>query len=343
MRSIGIIGTAKNTGKTTTLSVILNSLREKKVAVTGIGYDGEEIDNVTMLPKPRLYFDKSIIVATAEKCIVNSEVEYKLIKKTDIETSLGNVCIVEVTKPGLVVIAGPNKASQLKELILIIKDLGWDYLLVDGSLNRISPMYLLDDLIFTTGGSRSTDISILADEMSTVEKIFSFPLSSYKGDNYSAVTFITDSGIIPADIKTFIDADDVKTLTESVPTECKQILLPVFFSESAITGLIHFLNSDSRFNKKRIEIILLSPVQLLLSAGFTHLRDMLVSFSKTNIGISYIYKPDLRGITINPFFPKLYNYHFVADYLDKELFLNEMRDRLSTPVYNVKESLKLRF
>jgi cobyric acid synthase len=48
MKSVGIIGTAKNDGKTTTLSALLRSLKNRKIAVTGIGYDGEEIDNITM-------------------------------------------------------------------------------------------------------------------------------------------------------------------------------------------------------------------------------------------------------------------------------------------------------
>jgi len=351
MRSIGIIGTAKNTGKTTTLSAILKSLNNKKVAVTGIGYDGEEIDNITLLPKPRLYFDKSVIVATAEKCIVNSEAGYRLIQKTDIETSLGFVCIAEVTKPGLIVIAGPNRASQLKELITIINELGRDYLLVDGSLNRISPMYLLDDLIFTTGGSRTTDISVLVDEMVTVEKIFTYPDSGFHADNpsrgrisnpsggrisnISAISFVSESGIVNAGLKTFIDQEDVKFLIGNIPGDCRQIVIPVFFSEAAIRGLMDYLNS----NKKETGLILLSPVQLLLSADFARLRDFIASLSGSSVRFSYMFKPVLKAITINPFFPKLYNNIFVADYMDKELFLKEMCDKLKTPVFNVEERL----
>ncbi|MCC6548479.1 MAG: hypothetical protein IT279_00265, partial [Ignavibacteriaceae bacterium] len=65
MKSTGIIGTAKNTGKTTTLNWLMKQQGSTGIAVTGIGYDGEERDNITMLPKPRLRFEEGVIVATA--------------------------------------------------------------------------------------------------------------------------------------------------------------------------------------------------------------------------------------------------------------------------------------
>jgi len=58
---VGIAGTAKNTGKTTTTSAILDELynMEIPIGLTSIGYDGEEIDNITRLPKPRLFVRKT--------------------------------------------------------------------------------------------------------------------------------------------------------------------------------------------------------------------------------------------------------------------------------------------
>ena len=56
MRVIGIAGTAKNTGKTTTLVASIKFFAEnQKMFITGIGYDGEDFDNLTGLPKPRVF------------------------------------------------------------------------------------------------------------------------------------------------------------------------------------------------------------------------------------------------------------------------------------------------
>ena len=110
---IGIAGTAKNTGKTTTTSVILGELYEKKIQVglTSIGYDGEEIDNITGLPKPRLLLNKGTILATAEKCLKAGSAVYDILETTNITTPLGKICIVKVVEEGLAVVAGPTKQS----------------------------------------------------------------------------------------------------------------------------------------------------------------------------------------------------------------------------------------
>ncbi|MBA7549071.1 hypothetical protein ES705_41544 [subsurface metagenome] len=54
---LGILGTAKNTGKTTTTSTLLKiaNNRNLSVGITSIGYDGEDVDNITGLPKPRIF------------------------------------------------------------------------------------------------------------------------------------------------------------------------------------------------------------------------------------------------------------------------------------------------
>ena len=70
-KAIGILGTAKNTGKTTTFNFLLewSNLESIKVGLTSIGYDGEDIDNITGLPKPRIFVQKDNTIATAEQCL----------------------------------------------------------------------------------------------------------------------------------------------------------------------------------------------------------------------------------------------------------------------------------
>ena len=84
MHIIGIVGTAKNTGKTTTLAALIREAgrRRERIGVTGIGYDGEEIDTVTGLPKPRLLLQPGTIVATSERCLRTTSAEYTVIKRT---------------------------------------------------------------------------------------------------------------------------------------------------------------------------------------------------------------------------------------------------------------------
>src|SRR5437870_4324964 len=103
-RVLGIVGTAKNTGKTTTLAALIAHGGEGglRLAITGIGYDGEEIDNVTMLPKPRLLFREQAIIATSEHCLRATRAGYRMRRRTGISTALGEVIIAEITRSGLV-------------------------------------------------------------------------------------------------------------------------------------------------------------------------------------------------------------------------------------------------
>jgi uncharacterized NAD-dependent epimerase/dehydratase family protein len=66
-KTLGIAGTAKNTGKTTTLQAVVRAIRRSGTGVylTSIGYDGEEVDTVTGLPKPKVVVEEGDMVATA--------------------------------------------------------------------------------------------------------------------------------------------------------------------------------------------------------------------------------------------------------------------------------------
>jgi hypothetical protein len=108
--------------------------------LTSIGYDGENIDNVTGLPKPKLLVETGDIVATAEKCIISSTAVMEVIAETNILTPLGKVLITKVKKPGLVVTAGPNKSSEVRRLNDLLQRIGPGITIFDGALNRIAPL-----------------------------------------------------------------------------------------------------------------------------------------------------------------------------------------------------------
>ena len=68
-KSVSVVGLAKNTGKTETLNFILQRLSDsgKTVAVTSIGLDGEQIDQVFGTQKPEITVYKGMIFNTVEK------------------------------------------------------------------------------------------------------------------------------------------------------------------------------------------------------------------------------------------------------------------------------------
>lgn len=338
MKTIGVIGTAKNTGKTTTLSFLLKGFHSKglNLAVTGIGYDGEEIDNITNLPKPRLYFEKDTILATSENCLVNTDAVFDVIAETSLVTALGKILLVEVTQPGMIVIAGPNSVKGLREILNVIKEkTNSNLALVDGSLNRISPMYILDKLIFTTGAARNTNIDQLVNEMAVIEKVFSFKkcIENFNNEDDN-VKIVYPDIILNLYTNTLVDEDDFLTLESSLNHNVEKIIVPGIISVELLSG--NFNRLVKRINKT-FKIIFNSPIQMLLTDKFLNISVLLDLFNKHSVDISYRSKPELSAVTINPFYPELENYKYISSYLDKEKFLDEMTSFLKIPVFNILE------
>lgn len=337
MKTIGVIGTAKNTGKTTTLSFLLNGFQSKglNICVTGIGYDGEEIDNITNLPKPRLFFEKDTILATSEKCLGNTDAVFDVIAETSLATALGKIILAKVTQPGMIVIAGPNSVKGLREILNVIKEkTNSDLLLVDGSLNRLSPMYILDKIIFATGASRNTNIQQLADEMRVIEKVFSYEKSVTHFNFDENIKVIYNDVSLNLYNNTLVDEDDFLLLESSLNQNVEKIIIPGIIS---VESLLKHLPGVVQRIKWPFELIFNSPVQLLLADQFSNISSLLKIFTTNKIKILYRIKPELSAITINPFYPKLDNYKYIPSYLDKEKFLKEMTEQLKILVVNILE------
>ncbi len=329
---IGVVGTAKNTGKTTTLSYLMHHALKQgvRVGVTGIGYDGEEIDTITFLPKPRLYLSKGTIVTTSEGCLRNSSAQWKIIERTGMHTALGEILILEITQPGMVVVAGPNRRTSLKQAVQRMASLGVDLLLVDGSLNRLAPMAIVDSVVFTTGASRNIDCSVLAEEMRVVERIFSYPVDPSPALTPLHITISGNGEASTIPISSLLDVQDAEAVTQKISTGIKIITIPGLVSTIALTRLLTNLQS------KKIEITLSDPFTFLLSAEPLELASLLSSIEKSSCTVSYVRKPRLAAITINPFYPKPTGTNFASAFVDKEIMMATMRAALLSPLFNVK-------
>ncbi|NLZ53946.1 MAG: hypothetical protein GX892_12535, partial [Thermoanaerobacteraceae bacterium] len=244
--TIGIAGTAKNTGKTTTTSAILSELYNSKISLglTSIGYDGEEIDNITGLPKPRLFVKENTLLATAQKCLKGGSAEYEILETTDITTPLGNINIVRVVKEGLAVVAGPNKGSQLKYVKgKMINDLGCKIILVDGALNRIAPMIETDGIIIATGASRNANIDILVEETKALYELLNLPKMSEDKlqhflniDNIALFPKNPDEEIKYLNYGSLIDISTVNEIINAA-NDVETIFIPALISEHALKQL----------------------------------------------------------------------------------------------------------
>lgn len=333
--AIGVVGTAKNTGKTTTLSHLMDRAHHsgRKTAVTGIGYDGEEIDTITMLPKPRLYLYESTILTTAEMCLKRSPVEYRIILRTGISTALGELLIVEVTKSGYIVVAGPNKAAALRTVLDYIKELKRDLVFVDGSINRVMPMSIVDRLIFATGAARSAEIPFLTAEMKAIEFLFRPGVApgQFNGEKVSIVR--NNDNPVELPLRSVIDEEDVDLIRSELSPGSNKIIIPGLISKDALRQIDKIIIN----NPEKIQLVLSSPFTLLLTENAMGIVPVVESLIGKGITISYLRKPHLLGVTVNPFYPLYDRERFADAYIDKNNLMNEMQKNLSIPVFNVME------
>jgi hypothetical protein len=159
-----IIGMAKNVGKTVTLNYMQKVLHDQGMVLglTSIGRDGEGFDALTHLAKPSIVVQPKTIVATAEKVIVNPHV-WDYLQKTDIYTPLGNVVILRAKSVNQVVLAGPSKNKDVKQLLQCLTHLHTNCILIDGAFDRQSSADPLvsSQVILASGATLSRDLEEL--------------------------------------------------------------------------------------------------------------------------------------------------------------------------------------
>lgn len=340
---IGIAGTAKNTGKTTTTSAILNELYKEKilVALTSIGYDGEEIDNITGLPKPRLFLKKNTILATAEKCLKVGSAAYNILETTDIITPLGKICIVRVVREGLAVVAGPNKGSQLKYVKdKMINDLDCKVVLVDGALNRIVPMIETDGIILATGASRNVNILALAQEVKALHELLNLTEASKSEQKYFSrikkITLIPKNNCKKFYYLNYGSLIDDMTKNEIVKNikDIKMIFIPALISESTLKKLNNDL--DGLWANKTL--IIRDPIKLIAGGNPEILLKQINKIRLNNGNVKVLKNLPLLAITVNPFFPK-YRFDkgcYEPGYIDRNKLVETMRTTVDIPIIDIK-------
>lgn len=334
--AVGIAGTAKNTGKTTTTSSIIDELNKREISfgLTSIGYDGERIDNVTGLPKPRLTLLPGQWVATAERCVKASTAQLEVIETSDINTPLGRVVYARVKRQGQVLIAGPNKSSQLRQTIARLQELGGSLVLVDGALNRMAPMVETDGFILATGAARQPDIDLLVKETNAISHICN--LESYAGPSLEGLTniaFVSASGERQETPLFFLnDEQDVADLKKYWWAKAAYMYIPGVVGEKCWPYLVEFLLQQ----ENKPALVFQDPIKVLLSGNvgdsFTYLQQL--ESNQREVLIKN--KVKLLAITVNPFYPR-YRYEandYEPAYVDKEELISKMRE-IKSPVFDV--------
>jgi len=168
VRSLAVVGTAKNVGKTVTMNYLAAELSARGLTVGFIssGRDGETIDSFTGEPKPSVVPPEGSWVATAEGVLVDTGASLEIVDVQERPGLLGRLVLGRVIEPSPIELVGPTGAKELKAVAASLLLYGADIVLVDGALDRIaaaSPL-VTEGLILATGASAHDNPRTIAQE-----------------------------------------------------------------------------------------------------------------------------------------------------------------------------------
>lgn len=153
--NVAVIGLAKNSGKTVALNAIIKGAQASgiRIGVASSGRDGEKLDAVTHLPKPKITLQRGSLVATTERFAMSATASLEPLIKTKHVSVLGQLIIYRVSSPGTIEVASGNRASVVRNTTELMRHLGAELIVIDGAAGRrfSSAPSLADTTILSTG------------------------------------------------------------------------------------------------------------------------------------------------------------------------------------------------
>lgn len=341
MKTIGFVGTAKNTGKTTTALCLLGQANAAgmRTALTSIGFDGESTDHVTGLPKPRYVAQKGMLVATALPCLRAGTAQFTDMVSTGLRTILGEVVLAAVSEPGYVVLAGPNRKTDLQVLLNLLRGLGVELTLVDGALNRLAALTAADGLLLSTGAAYTEDIPALAAHAAAIESLFHYPEVPHgQSLDVQHVTLLSSSG-----------ETRQLALGSVLQSEAAREIMDWFADHPAGTCITPGVFDPHLFQEMLFQAAHLAPGSRfvfnsplsLLAAGNPELwQRCFARLAARGCQVNYLAPVLLYGMTVNPFYPHYLQKtgQYIPAYVDKMDLLQTCRSLIqATPVLDINQ------
>jgi hypothetical protein len=175
----GVVGLAKNCGKTTTLNALIQVAAERNIAVgiTSGGRDGELYDAITGLPKPPIRVPRGALIALADFTIGRTSCRLEVVQRLGVHTTAGEIVIARALEPGNVEVIGCNRANDLIHAVSKLRKCGAELALVDGAAGRtfLASPDIVQTFVLATGAALDSDVQGIADATRMAVHLFTLP------------------------------------------------------------------------------------------------------------------------------------------------------------------------
>ncbi len=320
--SLSIVGLEKNTGKTECLKYVLDRLpvRQKRMAVTSIGIDGETVDQVTRTQKPEIVLREGMFFGTSEMHYRQRRLVSELIDVSDENTSLGRVVTAKALTTGKILLSGPSSATSLKRWMTEMRRLHIDLVIIDGALSRMSSASpaVSQSMILATGAAYSANLSTLVSKTTHVVDLVNLELT----DEYNIHRFLPiERGVW------FIDGDGdlhsleaMSSLSKDIRFEGMDDCKTLYVAGALVDGFLEKVRKNKSL--KQVELVVRDFTKIFVSPQQFRL------FLKSGGRIRVMQKSKLIAVTVNPTSPSGY-------VLDSDTLCNRLSEAIQLPVYDL--------
>jgi hypothetical protein len=306
-RRLALVGLAKNTGKTETLTAILSEHAgaHTPVGVTSIGRDGEARDVIDgRIEKPRVHLVAGSLVATTGELLRASGVAHERLAQTGVRTPLGEVVLARMTESGTVEVAGPSAAGDIRAVSDAMVQLGAKQVLIDGAIDRraaSSPM-VSDGLLMATGAVLGEDIEqVVATTVDAVDLV-RLPRALAGTENGAArASGDGNAEELAVERRLVLNGEpgEIAALLKEHP-RASTLLVDGALSERFLEGLL--LARRERAGRE-LTIVAGDPTKVFLSgrgAGW---------YRRQGLPIEVLQTIELKAITVNPLAPQSHRFN----------------------------------
>jgi hypothetical protein len=329
-KTVSIVGTSKNAGKTAAMNYIIAEADAKKITLGLIstGRDGEHRDVLFNTEKPSVYASKGSIITTVENSIGNvcegERAGIEILEVTGYNTPMGKVVIGKVMEAGNVEISGPRSSATISHVCHMMQDLGAELVLVDGSIDRRASAApaLSAGTIISTGAALSRSMELVIQKTKHLVSLYSIPkadddvleIAAKASKNKETVIVDKDGRCIRLHVQTSLNSG--AAIAEHLTERTKYVIL----GGSATIDTLRNIVTNMR---DKVQIIVKDATRIFIN------ENELFMLSKMGMDIRAIEVINVIAVTVNPYAPEGY-------YFEPEEFLYKMREAIQNiPVMDV--------
>ena len=309
-RRVALVGLAKNTGKTQTLGAILaeHAGEGVNVGVTSIGRDGEEHDVIdARIQKPRIHLREGTLLATTAGLLRASELSHERLRQTGVRTPLGEVVVARLAEAGIVEVAGPGAAADVRAVSEAMEELGAERVLIDGAIDRraASSPEVADGLVMATGAVLGRDPAQVVASTANAVELVRLPRAAgvdvrawEASDGERAASEHDGQLLLSRRLLLRAEPEQIAELLRAHP-RAHTLLVRGALSERFLEGL---LAARVERTGRELRIVAADPTKVFLS------RRGPAWYRRQGVAIEVLHPIELKAITVNPLSPQSHSF-----------------------------------